>query len=463
MWNATGPDSNRNAPPGVVPDYDNPEDVYWTLNVVMMAICVSFVAGFFFVRVYVKCTINRKLLTEDYRNNHVLRDRLYEYVFHCALQFHTDDPKWPELSSNVSQWFYASTVVYCPAAFFTKTTILLLMARVFAVERRVSKGIRIFIGFLLVAYLPVECLRIVNCYPIRTYWDPTVANAHCLNQRKMFFSSLSLSILTDVLILLIPIPLTWKLRMPMRKKIKIVLLLGAGGVATALTIYRVTKAVQFLDSDDITVDYTPIDILTYVVFSTLETLQSNSLSALEISIGFVCACLPSLNLLIEHQIRKRRREQHNPRWPRQIKAEMSTVKRHFRWISSSTDPSAPHAPSRPSTAHPTGDRMIDLDVELAMLTGQPVRIRQDRWGSADSIACRPLDHRLNSGDGRREGWLSQHDSSDECQNTEFIMKMVESSKIRAEEGDQRSWCPVWDGPRDPLASQRSWQASIRTR
>ncbi|KAF4472497.1 integral membrane [Fusarium albosuccineum] len=358
MWNATGPDSNRNAPPGVVPDYDNPEDVYWTLNVVMMAICVSFVAAFFFVRIYVKCTINRKLLTEDW----TCAVAFITTTMYCVTVFmmarygggyHAWEIRKPEYY-NWLKWFYASTVVYCPAAFFTKTTILLLMARVFAVERRVSKGIRIFIGFLLVAYLPVECLRIVNCYPIRTYWDPTVANAHCLNQRKMFFSSLSLSILTDILILLIPIPLTWKLRMPMRKKIKIVLLLGAGGVATALTIYRVTKAVQFLDSDDITVDYTPIDILT----------------ALEISIGFVCACLPSLNLLIEHQIRKRRREQHNPRWPRQIKAEMSTVKRHFRWISSSTDPSAPHAPSRPSTAHPAGDRMIDLDVELAMLTGQ---------------------------------------------------------------------------------------------
>jgi hypothetical protein len=138
------------------------------------------------------------------------------------------------------------------------------MARVFAVEQRVSKGIRIFIWCLLLGYVPIEFLRIFTCFPIRTYWDPSVKNAHCLNQRKIFFSSLSLSIVTDLIILIVPIPLTWKLRMPLRKKIKIVLLLGAGGVATALTMYRTSKAVQFLNSDDITVDYTPIDILTYV-------------------------------------------------------------------------------------------------------------------------------------------------------------------------------------------------------
>lgn len=358
--------------------------------------------------------------------------------------YHAWEIRKPEYY-NWLKWFYASTVVYCPAAFFTKATILLLMARVFAIERRVSKGIKIFIWCLLLGYIPIEFLRIFTCFPIRTYWDPSVRNAHCLNQRKIFFSSLSLSIVTDLIILIVPIPLTWKLRMPLRKKIKIVLLLGAGGVATALTMFRTYKAVRFLDSDDITVDYTPIDILT----------------ALEITIGFVCACLPSLNLLIEHNIRKRRREKQNPKWPRQRNA-LSSIKRHFRWVSSSTDPSL-QRPSRACMKKRNSDRMIDFDVELAMLTGQPVRMRSAGGVSADSLHCRPLDHRLSFGDGQREGWLSRNHKDSDDQDAEFIMKMVESSRIRADEGSKESWCPVWDGPRDPLASGRSWQRSIPSR
>lgn len=66
MWNATGPDSNRNAPPGVVPDYMNPEDVYWTLNIVLTTICVFFVTLFFIVRIYVKRTISRNFGLEDW-------------------------------------------------------------------------------------------------------------------------------------------------------------------------------------------------------------------------------------------------------------------------------------------------------------------------------------------------------------------------------------------------------------
>jgi hypothetical protein len=107
--------------------------------------------------------------------------------------------------------------------------------------------------------------------------------------------------------------------------------------------------------------------------------------------------------------------------------------------------------------------MIDLDVEMAMLTGQAVRLRSERLSSTESIGLRPLDHRLNSGDGRREGWLSQdQDDQDELKDSKFIMKMVQDSRARAEEGAKESWCPVWDGPRDPLASHGSWKYSIRT-
>ncbi|KAL6922815.1 hypothetical protein FSST1_000089 [Fusarium sambucinum] len=447
MWNATGPDSNRNAPPGVVPDYNHPEDVYWTLNIVLTVICVFFVTVFFLVRVYVKRTINRNIGVEDW----TCIVAFFCVIMYCTTVlmmarygagYHAWEIRKPEYY-NWLKWFYASTVVYIPASFFTKATILLLMARVFAVEPRVSKGIRIFIWALLVAYIPIQILRIVNCYPIRTYWDPKVKNAHCLNQRKIFFSDLSLSIVTDLLILLVPIPLTCQLNLSVGKRIKIVLLLGAGGIATALTVFRVAKAVDFLNSDDITVDYTPIAILTN----------------LEITIGFVCACLPSLNLLIEHHIRKRRRQRQTQTDGRD-RSRASMIKRHFRWMSSTTHNTPPqpsHPPNRPSAG------MIDLDVEMAMLTGQPVRLRSERMSSTESLGLRPLDHRLNSGDGIREGWLSQdQDDQDELQDSKFIMKMVQDSRARAEEGAKESWCPVWDGPRDPLASHGSWKYSIRT-
>lgn len=168
------------------------------------------------------------------------------------------------IAERFIQWFYISTVIYCPAAFFTKTTILLLIARIFTAQRRYSRAIYAFIWASLAAYIPMEIVRISVCQPIRTFWDPLVQNGRCLNQRKVFFSSLALAIVTDVIILLVPVPLVYKLNQPVKEKLKILLLLAIGGLATGATCFRVRKVVDFLNSDDITIDYTPIGILMYV-------------------------------------------------------------------------------------------------------------------------------------------------------------------------------------------------------
>jgi hypothetical protein len=39
------------------------------------------------------------------------------------------------------------------------------------------------------------------------------------------------------------------------KKIKIITLLGAGGIATGMTILRMYKAIKFIDSNDVTADF----------------------------------------------------------------------------------------------------------------------------------------------------------------------------------------------------------------
>ena len=133
------------------------------------------------------------------------------------------------------------------------------MARIFMVKERVARGIYIFIGGLLVAYLPIQFVKIFVCSPIRAYWD-TSAKGSCLNQTQIFLADISLAILTDFVILIMPIPLIWSLRASRWKKIKVAVLLGAGGAATAATTYRQVLAVQFMTSEDVTTDFAIIII-----------------------------------------------------------------------------------------------------------------------------------------------------------------------------------------------------------
>lgn len=159
------------------------------------------------------------------------------------------------------QWLYASSLLYTFGAFFTKVTLLLLIARVFAIRTGVFRGIRLFILFLIIAYTPIQVLKIRVCTPIRAYWNTSV-HGHCLDQRKLFLSDISLAIITDLVILIIPIPLTWGMGASWKKKLKVMLLLGAGGVATGVTIYRLVKAIEFLHSNDVAADFVGLDMLT---------------------------------------------------------------------------------------------------------------------------------------------------------------------------------------------------------
>lgn len=91
--------------------------------------------------------------------------------------------------------------------------------------------------------MPIEITKIDICTPIEAYWNPGV-DGTCLSQRRIFLADLGVSITTDFVILVVPLPLTWRMREGWRKKAKIVAMLGAGGSALAVTVYRLVLVVQ---------------------------------------------------------------------------------------------------------------------------------------------------------------------------------------------------------------------------
>ncbi|KAH8200144.1 hypothetical protein TruAng_005715 [Truncatella angustata] len=247
-------------PSGVIPDLAHPPDAGRALLLVWVTVCDVLATVFFLTRVYVKIWVTRKILIED-----VVHHGEGHHAWDVSREAYSQILKVGPVESSIRtfgsiytapfvQWLYAGSIVYCPTAYFTKVTLLLLIARVFAVRECVANSIHIFIFALLVAYLPIQIAKTVVCTPVRAYWDSSV-HGTCLNQRKIFLSDISLAIFTDFIILLIPVPLTWSLRTPIRKKIKIVALLSAGGIATAVTVFRLYLAINFVHSTDVTSDF----------------------------------------------------------------------------------------------------------------------------------------------------------------------------------------------------------------
>lgn len=169
----------------------------------------------------------------------------------------------------MTQWLYISTVIYIPAAYATKATLLLLIARVFSVKDWISKALRNFIIGLGIAYLPVQIAKMAVCRPIEMYWEYTATagvnshNSYCLNQTYLFLADISLAVITDFIILIVPIPLAMSMRaLRPWQKCKIILLLSAGGAATATTVFRTVKIVKFIGSTNPTADFAILSIFT---------------------------------------------------------------------------------------------------------------------------------------------------------------------------------------------------------
>ncbi|KAJ4387395.1 hypothetical protein N0V93_007986 [Gnomoniopsis smithogilvyi] len=280
--------------PGRVPNFEHPDDVYHTANTFTNVLCLTMMTLFFAARVYVKTVIKRgEFLLEDWFcvASWILTTALglcFIMMTHYGEGYHV----W-ELSEQAFQnyltWLYMSTLLYNPAAFATKVSLLLMIARVFSVHQRVSLGIRIMCVVFAVMYLPIQGIKVRHpvketetiilpplthlssqifvCNPISTYWTDTShlsingANPRCMNQAKLFAVDQILAIIADFIILVMPIPLTLSMRLSARVRLRIIFMLSVGGSALGAVVLKLYKTFELLPSDDITVSFSVLSIL----------------------------------------------------------------------------------------------------------------------------------------------------------------------------------------------------------
>ncbi|KAI9172570.1 Satratoxin biosynthesis SC22 cluster protein [Paramyrothecium foliicola] len=428
------------APPGVTPDLENPEDNLYTANVVGLAVCNGFIFAFFVLRCCARYSMALPKTSEDWACQ-VAFGLSILYIATCYMMARHGEGHhaWevtPENYRQLLKWLYASSIVWIPAAFAVKASLLLLTARVFAVYQRVAKAIRLYIWFILLAYLPIQFVKIFICTPIKHYWDPRVPG-RCLDQPKIFLTDTAIAFVTDFLILIIPIPLTWKLRMPLRRKMKIVAMLGAGGCAVAVACYREYKIYVFQKSTDVSGDFVIMNLC----------------GTIELTIGMVCACLPPINLLIE-------------RW-RSSKPSRNQTRAGFlpsldawkRRVTSQTTETPGLSTTLEGTRNREGDGNTALDdVETGSMneareTQRPHPRNED--DEADDLHHLDLAKLLkyDSEDARREGWLMEEANENEIRLEEDLTMhraQVTMEQLRQDARDVLIPDRIWDGVRRDL-------------
>ncbi|EAW17342.1 uncharacterized protein NFIA_072560 [Aspergillus fischeri NRRL 181] len=260
-----------------------PVDVLHTVNLVTQCLCIPIVTIFVAMRLSVRLWFRHFSVLED--------------VGQHGGGYHQSDIHDSAMIVAYYKFCYIATVLYCPMALFVKIALLSIIIRIFAPYRSKIIFIYVLLGCLCIYYIIAEIVKIRMCDPIPSYWEGT-AGRRCLDQSAALLADSVISVVSDLIILILPLPLTWSLQMSRNKKLRVIGILSAGGLATAFSIYRLILVLRDGNTTDMTIFFTCI------------IMSGNA----EGGVGLICACLPSINLLIN---RARKTGYSSTRYPEQ--------------------------------------------------------------------------------------------------------------------------------------------------
>lgn len=153
---------------------------------------------------------------------------------------------WESQPSDSQQIQYFSELAYYPTAFFTKTSILCLIARIFAPHRKTVLLARVIIGLMLLYYIPAFFIKIFRCNPIHKTWDINARGKCITSESAIFLADCLVSLVTDLAILIMPMPLVWQLQASLRRKLRIMAIF-AGGILCVHYSYAPPLLEQVVD------------------------------------------------------------------------------------------------------------------------------------------------------------------------------------------------------------------------
>ncbi|PLN78833.1 hypothetical protein BDW42DRAFT_201964 [Aspergillus taichungensis] len=272
-------------PPGITSNFEHPHDALHTVNKVTQILCLVVTTVVVIIRALVRIHLHRSVTLEDYAT--FAGWAMFTGFCACMLVLNKHGGGyhgWDVPKSNLISFqkaSYATTIIYVPMVFTVKLALLSVMLRIFAPDRKKVIIIYISLAILVCYYVPALFIKVFFCRPVSAYWLGTDNGGTCINQQKVIIADSAISMISDLWILVLPIPMLWSLNMTVIKKLRVIGMLGAGGLATAFSIWRL----QIMVDEGHTLD------LTY--FWIRAVLTANA----EAGIGLICACLPAMSAL----------------------------------------------------------------------------------------------------------------------------------------------------------------------
>ena len=181
----------------------------------------------------------------------------------------------------------------------TKTSILIFYLRLFKnTWRSLWIASWVVLGIVNITGTILTFMNIFQCQPTHAAWDITTRPTRCLPLLTEFICSAPVNVTTDLAILVLPIPMLTSIQLPRRQKIILILTFALGTFVTVVDVIRIYYLQLAIDqtttsaSADMPAKFGQIPDFSWNAALTLMW------SAVEVNVGIICACIPTLKPLI---------------------------------------------------------------------------------------------------------------------------------------------------------------------
>lgn len=150
-----------------------------------------------------------------------------------------------------------------------------------------------------VAGVVLTLLNVFQCRPVYAAFNAYSGDAQCIPLLTEFICSAPVNIVTDLAILALPIPVLTGMRLPKRQKYILVFTFSLGVFVTIVDVVRIYYLQQAISSTPTTgTSSDPTAIFGDSPEFAWNASLSLMWSAVEVNVGMICACIPTLKPLI---------------------------------------------------------------------------------------------------------------------------------------------------------------------
>ncbi|KAL2142497.1 hypothetical protein VTI28DRAFT_1099 [Corynascus sepedonium] len=192
----------------------------------------------------------------------------------------------PDNITMVLKLFFVDMLLYTVTRFFVRTSVILFYLRVFPPkpDNKLGRILQYTMAFNVVYNVSFLFAVAFQCTPVEDFWRQWEGNheGHCGNANILVWVAAATGIAYDVWLLALPFPQLMALNVHWKKKVMGGIMFTVGAAVMIISLVRLKTINQFTRAENPTKDIVQVCLW----------------SGIELDVGVICPCLPSLRLLL---------------------------------------------------------------------------------------------------------------------------------------------------------------------